>query len=206
MIESTAPDHVAEDDVWIWPTVGERDSVLLDVARGIARTTTRKLSFRRIPSDAIMSVAWIAAREAFGNYDPTKGSLRGYSYRAATRAVSRFLWQQTSIVSAAINDRKALADLAVCPDDEYDAGAWEFDEALLDAHMYQRLCARILEIVESNTMAAAVRAVLLEDDRPRHVADRYGLDITAVYRACTTARKRIGADIEVQVLYREIND
>ena len=140
-----------------------------------------------VMQDVLRSVAGAAGRL---NYDPSRGSFRGWLYTVARNKIFNFLEGRGRRVQGS-GDSRVQQRLEQHPDGHL-SDDWETD--------YQRsLAARAMERVKGEFQPATWEAFLLtavEGQSPAQVSARVGLSVGAVYVAKSRVVARLRQEIE----------
>jgi len=152
-----------------------------------------------------------------------EGDMRGYLWRVAVVACRNALLRASAPVSAGKNNLDALRGLRRAPVGEAEAdrhvvvrgdaggdvrirarprraAAPPADETLDRAAWEERVRSRLRVVLQTVPDADAARAVLLEDRKPREVAEEAGVPVRSVYHATRKAREVIAQDLELYEL------
>lgn len=175
--------------------------------------------------EELRAVAALAIVDAMRIVQP-EGDVHGYLWRAAVVACRNALLRASAPVSASKNDLDSLRGLrraslshlgttgsVVVPGDgggevriqtrPHESREVRADEALDTARWEARTESRLRLVLERVPGSGEARAVLLEERRPRDVADELGTAVRNVYRAARRAREAISADLELYELIKE---
>lgn len=187
----------------------EQLETALQLAAGIAGRFGRRVWWSSV--EDMEQTALLAMVEAARTFDPAVGMpWKGYARAAAVRAIWYSIWRDSAPVSAGQREVRNLAGLHRQDLDSHAgmtlpaADAWP-DQAYDSADWHTRAAAVIADRLAAMGDGAAIALeVLIEEERPRHVAARHGMDASKVHRLAAQARRRIAMDPYSYELWKEL--
>lgn len=193
------------------------DEALVEQLDGIADQVARRYSARVWWADRadLKQQAWSVALEVLREYPPLDNeggldrvALGGWAHRAASRQLSRYLWRQSSPVSASDHDVKSLAGVFHLELDGLQPATSEpVDELLAQHELRGMLHARALELGAGipRIWVEAAMEVLLLGESPGDVARKLGLPSMELYRYIAWLKYKSCNDDKMRELCRQLS-
>ena len=166
----------------------------------------------------LMQEAWVTAMEC--DLEMSDDHFRGYVWRAVSKRLSRYCWEQSCPVSCS-KAGPHLGELfraQVSPSMEESGNDPEMEmlsreAGMLIPHFQDQLRKRIVQLYDResrvsspNPVIAGVVLILVDGVKPNAAAVEAGADIQEIYRTTEWVKKRATEDRVVQVLLANIKD
>jgi len=177
---------------------------LTDDIRKVAEKAAKRIAKRcwSIPEEDLHQEAVTVVLTAAKNYDPEKGPLAGYLYRAVTRHLINYVYDNGTCVSY----KHRRAQLATVRSVEItDATPLASDEDILEITAAARWRAAVSSRVASlaGEDAALVVAVLIHEAVPAEVSRAAGVPLLRVLGAVGRVREAMAEDPALITLWSE---
>ena len=150
--------------------------------------------------DDLKQEAWVAVLEAKETWDPNFGvPLHGYVWRAASRRLGNYLWEQSVPVSAWKRHGNLLrgvkrASVEVLDHVEADPPG----EAERVEQWWEDLSWEVAKVVRAGHNGDVAERILLGREKPADIAEELQWPVHRLWRATHRARKRIRNDIDLR--------